>query len=211
MPTARPPRTMLDSGAFSAWNSGQEIDIDALTEETKNPYWHESVALDVIGDHLLSLRNARYMRLNGSHAMPVFHFGEPWTLLKTYCEEFPKVGLSCLFGEPRRESFRFLDQCFARAWPHRFHSFGWTGEDVLMRFPFESADSCSWNIKPARYGQWASVGGRRLGIRGTRDMRAEIEPYLDLQKKLEFVWKKELASLPNTSASRGTRPPASST
>jgi hypothetical protein len=141
----RPERLLLDSGAFSAFQKGKAIDIDALIEEVANPRWSEAVGLDVIGDPIGSRANLDYMRAKGgTKAMPVFHIGEPFELLDYYCEHWPKVGLSCRFGESVPQSIAFYATCFARRWPHKFHSFGWVSESVLMKFPFHSADSSTW-------------------------------------------------------------------
>ena len=194
----RPARLMLDSGAYSAWKSGVTVDINALVKETQKSRYTESVALDVIGDWKGSLNNARLMRDAGSPAYPVFHIGEPWGLLEDYCAEFPKVGLSCRFGESRAESLRFYDQCFARAWPHPFHSFGWMDQKMLHLYPFHSADSSSWESGPLCWGQWLSYGGLQGKCRvpnevAYRSLKAEIDPFLELQRKLKFRWRKQLA------------------
>lgn len=181
-------RTMLDSGAFSAHNSGKDIDIHALIAETKNPYWNEAVSLDVIGDGKGSLANARTMAKAGSPAFPVFHIGEPWDLLDAYVAEFPKVGLSCRFGEPVTKSMRWLEECFFRHWPHRYHSFGWTRPDMLMSFPFESADCSSWEYGPTGFGNWKSYG--RASIKGQVCLRTEIKHYIDLQERVQARWKR---------------------
>jgi hypothetical protein len=130
-PHVAPARTILDSGAFSVWRSGESIDIQALTAETLRPEWSESVVLDVIGSAEGSRNNADYMRAAGSPAWPVFHVGEPWELLDHYVKGWPKVGLSCRTGKSPTETLRFYSMCFARHWPHRYHSFGCLRESVL--------------------------------------------------------------------------------
>ena len=189
-----PAKTILDSGAYSAWKSGATIDIDKLIEETKQSRWNESVSLDVIGDVESSLKNALYMKKRGSPAYPVFHYGEPWKILAKYCGAFPKVGLSCRFGETVTDSLCWLDQCFARAWPHKFHSFGWVKRDMLERFPFHSADTASWNNRPCAFGRWAYCG-KLLSVYGQKDLRAEVDFYLKLQRDLQQRWKRELDKL----------------
>jgi hypothetical protein len=154
-----PRRTLRDSGAYSAWNSGKVIDFDAYVEHTKSGGYDEYVALDVIGDAKASYEQAYRMREAGSPAFPVFHIGDPWSMLDDYCRDFDKVGLSCLFGEAHRESVRFIEQAFHRAWPHKFHSFGWTGEKLLRRFPFHSADSTSWCYRPCALNVWNMPSG----------------------------------------------------
>lgn len=188
----RPAQTMLDSGAFSAWNSGTTIDLPALTQESKVGGWDECVALDVVGDGLASLRNARLMKAQGSKAFPVFHFGEDMKILDAYCHEFKKVGLSCRFGEPLTQSIKWLSECFKRSYPFPFHSFGWAGEKVLTQFPFHSADTASWATGPAVYGRWRSFGGA-MSVRGKKTLEAEVRHFMKLERFLKARWKKELS------------------
>ena len=203
----RPEKLMLDSGAFSAFQKGESIDIDALIAEVREPRWTEAVGLDVIGDSEGSRRNLTYMREHGAlKAMPVFHIGEPLELLDYYCEHWPKVGLSCRFGESMPQSLAFYASCFARQWPHKFHSFGWSGETMLMRFPFHSADSTSW---VAGIFAWAQMPISNKSLR-TRDLpghgrptkaaltsasRIYLESTWNVQTKLRARWRREMALL----------------
>jgi hypothetical protein len=185
------PKTILDSGAYSAWKSGTVIDIEALIEESKNPRWKESVTLDVIGDAEKSVENSLYMKSKGSPAYPVFHYGDPWDHLLEYKKQFPKVGLSCRFGEAEKDSVKWLEKCFSLAWPYRFHSFGWVQADVLLAFPFHTADTASWNNAPAAYGRWKAFGGK-MSVHGLKSLAQEVYYYRELQKKLEWRWRKEM-------------------
>ncbi len=221
-------RVMLDSGAYSAWNSGRSIDMGELIAATKDPRFTESVALDVIGDADASMKNALAMKAAGSPAFPVFHYGDPWEHLAAYKEVFGRVGLSCRFGEPTSASVAWLEQCFARAWPCCFHSFGWTGAEALARFPFDTADSTSWMV-PQMWGQWRSFGrqhNRHFGFpspntdiktSGTIHMTGEVFAFLKIQRFLAWRWGQELAQCrsrthQSTSAAptrRPSTPPAS--
>ena len=70
----RPRNVMLDSGAYSAYQLGKTIDLEAFVEAAKAPGWDEVVSLDVIGDAEASVRNAeRIAKLGLPDAMPVFH------------------------------------------------------------------------------------------------------------------------------------------
>jgi hypothetical protein len=191
-------RTILDSGAYSAWKSGVRIDIDALCEEARNPEWHEVVSLDVIGDCKASCENALYMKAQGLQVMPVFHYGDDWAYLDLYCREFDRVGLSCRFGEPLSRSYAWLDQCFTRGYPKKFHSFGWVERKMLWRFPFYSADTTSWGRR-LKYGRSHVFGHQYRVPRSSEgndiayDLRPEIRYYLQLQRDLQSRWKEELA------------------
>ncbi len=190
---------MLDSGAYSAWNSGTPIVladyIRACFElREKDPQLTEIIALDVIGDGRGSLENALAMKRAGLEVIPVFHVGDDRGILAEYVGAFEKVGLSCRFGEPLVQSFRFYDDCFARHWPHKFHSFGWVSERMLMRYPFHSSDCSSWEMGPTAFGNWKAYG--KLSVRGSKqNLRCEVEWYLELEARLRQRWKREMEVL----------------
>jgi hypothetical protein len=204
---------MLDSGAYTAWSCGQSIDLYELMEYARNPRWHEVVALDVIGDAEASVRNADIMRANGLTVMPVYHIGDPIEHLQHYKAHFPKVGLSCRFGEPKRDSLRFLDKAFTEAWPYCFHSFGWISDSVLRRYPFDSADASTW-VNPHRFGAVKAAGDSMSG--GTRgpsfrlnrqvsshiDLWMVVQRYKALERSLTSQWRRELAKVRHSSASK---------
>jgi hypothetical protein len=198
----RPRRTMLDSGAFSAWNNGDTIDIDALVRESKNPRWTESVSLDVIGDWRGSRQNAIAMRASRSAAMPVFHVGDPWELLAFYCKHWPKVGLGGMVGRGTTELFPWLDQVFARAWPHRFHGFGQARQSVVKRYPFHSVDSSAWQQGPLAFSASVRIRNALAGsVRGVTakqivpTLRYSVEYMAGLAGLLRAMWRAELEPL----------------
>lgn len=201
-----PKSTMLDSGAFTAYTVGRPVNHDALLAETVKPEWDEAVGLDVIGSWEGSKANAEYALARGvTKGMPVFHIGDPWDLLKWYCERFPKVGLSCRFGEDVKTSLRFYEQCFARAWPHRFHSFGWVDPIALIRFPFHSADAATWSVAPTAYRNFAiktrgKTVQQHLSVEGPRMLTHGVLGHMDnmwkLEQRLVAHWAPTLAKLP---------------
>ena len=73
---------MLDSGAYSAFTRGKEIDIDQYADYCKtNGHMFECcVTLDVIGDGKRSYENWLYLRKKGLPVLPVYHIGtdEKW-------------------------------------------------------------------------------------------------------------------------------------
>jgi hypothetical protein len=199
---------MLDSGAYSAWNSGVVIDLDALCQEANNEYWNEVVALDVIGDPLASLRNALDMKRRGlTGIVPVFHYGDPWEVLAEYKHQFKRVGLASGHGVKGKERVKWTEQCFSRAYPCMFHSFGWVSEKILLSFPFFSADSASWQWA-MRFGyinsvhEWGEQGKRksRSSLRFPKvsevgeqalDLRSEVAFYVERAEKVADRWRSE--------------------
>lgn len=189
---------MLDSGAYSVANSGHEVDFEALCKEAANPKWSYVAALDVIGNGLASMKNAFAMKARGLQVIPVFHYGEPWEILAEYKAHFPYIGLGCK-NTSTKVRLKWIEQCFARVWPHRVHMFGCGNFDVLRQVPFYSADTSSW-YSGIRFGRSAATPRlkipplRVLGKEGM-NLQKEVKHYLALQRDLEHVWAKELAQL----------------
>lgn len=203
---------LLDSGAFSAFTTNTKIDIDALLREPLElPQYTEAVALDVIGDWRASRENAFYMlsKSDPLHSMPVFHYGDPWELLDEYCKHWPRVGLSASVIRSMKQCKQWFGDCFARAWPHLFHSFGRTSSSVLMRFPFDTADSTSW-LSVGLYGTVRAVPsdgldsrrppqvrlcGRQVTTNNPSHMHMEWVSVLRQQHFLRHKWCSELNPL----------------
>lgn len=202
----RPRRIMLDSGAFTVWNTGGEIDLEELTRETMKPRWTESVSLDVIGDWRASKANAIRMKVLGSPAMPVFHVDDPWELLDFYCDNWPKVGLGGMVGRNGLMLQKWCAEVFKRAWPKKLHSFGMTDPRLLLRFPFHSADSSTWRTLE-RFGNAVWGDGRVTGAirqvhfhRVPTEVHRAMRPlyirrYLELERQAQARWGRELARL----------------
>lgn len=192
-PYYRAPRSMmLDSGAFSAHKSGKSVDIDALIVEAMKPEWDEAVGLDVIGDAAGSHRNAEYMLAKGcTKAMPTFHFGDPWEYLDDYAKRWPKVGLGGMVGVATKKLLPWLEQCFARAWPKKLHSFGRCEEDILIRFPFHSADTATWVLGPM-FGRVLTRGRGKVGTvkLGTKNISRDSMTH-GRHQYLELLWQRE--------------------
>lgn len=199
-------KTILDSGAFSAWKSGTPVDLQELIEEAQKPEWDECAALDVIGDPEASRDNAWEMVNRGIPTIPVFHYGEPWEFLTEYKAkpEFKgRIGLGGIAtGIGTTEKRRWLDQCFARAYPARFHGFGVASREILMAYPFATVDTASWHTG-LRYGRSAAFGDikmpRKSELDGGEfedsayDLRFEIKKYLEMETEVQQRWKSELA------------------
>jgi hypothetical protein len=189
---------VLDSGAFTAHANGKPIELQRYIDfchqqlASATPP-REVYALDVIGDHVASARNAEEMWRQGVKAIPTFHIGEPEQALLDMAKRYPKIALGGVAGMGTR-ALPFLKQCFARVWPKRMHLFGIHSEDVLFQLPFESADSSNWQMTFA-FGSWKKYG-KLSGVR-SKDayIRPEVEYYLELERRLRHKWGLLLAPL----------------
>jgi len=190
---------VLDSGAFSAWKSGTEIDLQKYIDTCaklleSDPKLTEVFSLDVIGNWEGTARNTEEMWKQGIPAIPAFHYGEPEEALKEMAERYPKIALGGIVGVRKKEKKRWIGQCFARVWPKRIHGFGVGSKEHVMAFPFHSVDATNWEIGPCAFGRWNSFG--KMSIRGSKqDLRAEVEWYLDLERSARLRWKKEMTLL----------------
>lgn len=165
----------LDSGAFSAWNQGDTIDLGGYIDFVKAnlDYVTTYVTLDVLPSGKESLRtqadyekgaaqsyeNTKTMKKAGLHPLPVYHQEEdPKWLLQMLRDGEPYIGISSrkdLFvGAQRKwldEVFSYLTKSDGRP-VVKVHGFGITRPAFLLRYPWFSTDSTTWSLG-AGYGK----------------------------------------------------------
>lgn len=157
---------MLDSGAFSAWRLGKEIDlIEYCNFIKKNQEWIECyVNLDVIIPNdpeeaaSQGFDNLITMRKHGLNPIPVWHIKEDikwlYKMLDLGCDY---IGISAT----SIDSYVSVDKWYDLIFPHlvdsngdpivKYHSFGDIRDKVLLKYPWYSADASSWLVSQ-RYG-----------------------------------------------------------
>lgn len=147
-----------DSGAFSAYTLGQPVDVGAYADWLHR-WSHLFTAyanLDVKDDVDAGLRNLRYLEDRGLHPLPVFHGGEPMSVLDGFISDYPYIALGGLvFGKhgSEQQKLRFVIECFRHARGKSvYHGFGVTGNLVLRTLPWYSVDSTRWKSS-VRFGQ----------------------------------------------------------
>ena len=190
---------VLDSGAFSAMNSGTHISLSTYMDTCKrlmdtDGQLTEIFALDVIGDPKASIKNCETMWKAGIPAIPCFHRGSPEADLKSIAKDYPKIALGGVAMLRGKEKMRFAEQCFARVWPCRIHGFGYGSESQILGLPWHSVDATNWEIGPCKFGRWQSFG--HLSVRGSKqNLRAEVEWYLKLEQKARQKFRKQMEEL----------------
>lgn len=153
----------LDSGAFSAYNSGSIIDIDSLCDYANTITQHCKfiACLDVIGDAEKSFENFVYMRKKLKEPyklIPTFHINEPVDYLYKYLnyeDEFgrlDKLALGGIARQTEKPQKRFLDMCepicgkYKNVW---VHVFGVTNLPLIDCYSFiNSIDSTKHIMQP---------------------------------------------------------------
>lgn len=160
-------RFFLDSGAYSAWSRGAQIDLDEYIAFIKANIEHIDVYanLDVIagvpGRHATraerndgaarSWDNFLRMRAEGLEPIPVFHAGEDWCWLENMLDhDCDYIGLGGIVGLDTQLRRSWLDEVFTRITDERgmpivkTHGFGMTAIPLIFRYPWYSVDSTTW-------------------------------------------------------------------
>jgi len=151
----------LDSGAYSAFTQGIEIDIQEYIAFVKANEQHLEVYanLDVIGDAEATYKNQMIMEEAGLDPMPCFHYGEPFSWLEKYLDEdYEYIALGVAGVKDKNQLSRWLDHCWSlicdddgmpRA---KMHGFAITSVGLMSRYPWYSCDSTSW-VMTSRFGK----------------------------------------------------------
>lgn len=172
-------RIFLDSGAFTAWNKGIEIDIEAYEACIEALQPDVYVQLDVIGDPAATRANLERMRADGFDPVPVFTRGADWDDLRRLKDEGDYIALGNIAKEGDAVRREWLSSVFAILGPGiRTHGFGVTTPRIMLDFPFYSVDSATAQ-KAAGYGNVLSKSGGRP--------RAPLSQR-NLQKKKSSAW-----------------------
>jgi len=161
----------LDSGAYSVWRRGAAVDIgeyaDYCASMSDSVDWYAN--LDAITDWRASLRNLSALERRGLSPLPVFHLGEPLSLLDDLVSGYDHVGIGRGPGIGFLGMWRLLETIFDRYSDSRgrpllrFHGFRMTERRLIARFPFDSVDSTTW-ISGAAYDELPTDSGRARGF-----------------------------------------------
>lgn len=153
-------KLFLDSGAFSSWSKGSEINIKDYIEFIKEyeEFLDVYAVLDSIGDPEKTLKNQKVMEKAGLTPLPCFHYGEPEKYLIHYLENYDYIALGGMVPISTPNLIGWLDRifkdylCGKDGMPKvKVHGFGMTSIDLMFRYPWYSVDSTSW-VMTSRFG-----------------------------------------------------------
>jgi hypothetical protein len=152
------PKVLLDSGAFSAWKSGFEIDIYSYIDFVRKygELFEAYFVLDVVGDGEKTWENQEIMEKEGLSPIPIYHTSTDIQYLYK-CLEYPYFGLSVtgtsnFLGKMQANERCFSIICDDDGYPRsKVHGLGVTSPKFIIRYPYYSVDSISWVIN-SRYG-----------------------------------------------------------
>ena len=191
----------LDSGAYSAYNSGVKITLEAYTSFVKQfgKYFTTVASLDVLFNPEQSLDNYNDMlRWGCKNVLPVWHYTEPWSYFDEYCKTTDYICVGGLVGLKRKVRLKAIREVLARI-PKgiKIHLFGLTDIILIKKFgrQIDSCDSSTW-----KSGQRFAIthfqgGGQLFRPRGTDGKEytpkggvalswVNIRTYLELEKEI---------------------------
>lgn len=203
-------KVFLDSGAFSAFTKGVDVDLPAYCEYIKrNRDIIEEVdgslcasVLDGIGDPLLTWQNQQAMERLGVRPLPCFHYGEDERYLEWYISKYSYITLGGMVPIDKRILINWLDRLWDRYLTDgagrprlRVHGFGLTTYNLMERYPWYSVDSSSW-VQQAANGNVVLTDYRRgsviyLPVSDTSPTRREEGRHLTTMSEPErqALWK----------------------
>lgn len=159
-------KVFLDSGAFSAFSLGAEVDLpkycdyilrnlDIIEHVDGQPL---ASVLDAIGSADGTWMNQRAMEDRGVRPLPCYHYGEPDEVLQYYVANYSYITIGGMVPISTPQLKLWLD----RIWKDyltddhgrplvKVHGFGLTSLPLMLRYPWYSVDSSTWV-------QWAANG-----------------------------------------------------
>jgi len=159
-------QVFLDSGAFSAYTLGVDIDLPTYCDYIKRnmDLWRVedgvvmASVLDGIGDPLKTYQNQLAMEQLGAKPLPCFHAGEDERYLEHYVKNYEYITLGGMVGSSTKQLCIWLDRMWERYLTDgsgrprlKVHGFGITAVPIVERYPWYSVDSSSW-IQSAAFG-----------------------------------------------------------
>jgi hypothetical protein len=159
-------KIFLDSGAYTAYTLGKEVDLKAYVKYIQHNWDLIRVedgipmasVLDGIGDPLQTWRNQLAMEELGFKPLPCFHAGEDERYLEWYVANYQYITLGGLVGSSTQSLMVWLDRVWDRYLVDgagrpkvKVHGFGITSIPLMERYPWHSCDSSSW-IQSAAFG-----------------------------------------------------------
>lgn len=184
---------LLDSGAFSAFNIGVEIELQEYIKFCKEhgSKFTNIAYLDAIGNEEKSIENYKIMLDSGIDGIPTYHAGGNIDSFYKLFElwDYIAIGglvpyLSAHTGQAYRQSvIRLLIKVHsaAKLENKKLHGFGVTTWNLMKSFPWHSVDSSTW-IAGRKFGRAMVFDGSKLGSVIAREKPSKVAETLRIIK-----------------------------
>jgi hypothetical protein len=137
---------LIDSGAFTAWKSGNPIRLShycQFLDALPVPYW-KYIMLDVVGNPSATEHNFRRMRALGYSPIPVFTPGSVWSQFDYYYTESDMLATGGLANKYGPKTQKWLDAVMKRTAGRPMHLLGYTSPTWVKYHKPYSCDSSTW-------------------------------------------------------------------
>lgn len=208
-------RVFLDSGAFSAFTKGVQVDLPGYCEYVKkNADIIEVVdgvlcasVLDGIGDPLKTYQNQMAMESLGVKPLPCFHYGEDERYLEFYIANYDYVTIGGMVPISTPQLIHWLDRIWERHLTDgsgrprvKVHGFGLTTMSLMKRYPWFSVDSSTW-VQNAANGMIFLPGVGTLNVSSKSPSRKfenqHLTTFSEMQRQAIIGYIKELGFDPD--------------
>lgn len=145
-------RFVLDSGAFTAWKSGNPIELDDYCKFVESlPFtpWRY-FTLDKIGDPEGTIENYELMLKRGLRPLPIFTRGEDPSVIDRFYETSDVVGIGGIVGTKGNKGF--VKGIMEHVGDRKVHWLGFTNQRYVGYYNPYMCDSSSWS-GGVRYGR----------------------------------------------------------
>jgi hypothetical protein len=188
---------MLDSGAFTAWTKGDEVQLKHLVriyrafirkyEKNVSAVWlinldripgakgREPSPQEITDAMHESDRNLEVLQREfGPIVLPVFHQGEPVSRLRDVAAQADYICVSPRNDLPERLRVQWSRQVHALI-KCKTHGLATTGVQMATTVPWHSTDSAAWNIRAALGMAFVNFGDRAVSVFISQDSPARFE------------------------------------
>lgn len=185
-------KIFLDSGAYTAYTKGHEIDLPTYCNwirhnqdiiETQDGVAMIAV-LDKINDALGTYQNQKWMESLGVQPIPCFHYGEDERYLEWYMQHYDYVSIGGMAFVAKPQLEMWLDRiwgqylCDRSGRPQiKVHGFAMTNPNLMIRYPWHSVDSSSW-VQISAHGN-IFLNNKPLNCSSDSPMRKRPNQHLD--------------------------------
>jgi len=145
----------LDSGAYSAYNQGEEINLHEYLDfiNDKGDLFEHITQLDIIGNGERSFDNYIYMKkslMDNDKLLPVYHLGSNRDMLYRLRDHSLNIGVGGIANVKDKKRVHFLNKIINEIYKeNKLHLFGVISFNVLKRFKnyIHSVDSAGYSLK----------------------------------------------------------------
>lgn len=164
------PDLFADSGAYSAWSQGAEINISDYADwiNVNKKYLGVYCNLDVVDNAEETEANQTILENQGLSPLPVWHIRSAKKVFEGLCEKYNYIAIGGMVGTPWKKLMPSLIWAFKHSIEKNvvLHGLGLTAIFPVHNTPFFSVDSSSFGAG-FRFGRcpvWDIEQNKRVGV-----------------------------------------------